>query len=321
MKKISILTPCYNEEGNVYQMYKEIQEVMKQLPNYKYEHIFIDNCSTDNTRVILRKITEEDRKVKVIFNERNFGPNRSGSHGFFQTTGDVSICMACDFQDPPQMIPEFVKKWEDGYKVVWGKKTGSKESKAMFAIRTLYYKIVKKFADVKQYEHVTGFGLYDKQVVNLMREANEPNPSFRNLIAEYGYEIGFVEYEQPARRAGKSSYTFASYFDAGLNILINTSRAPLRIAVFCGFTVSGISFVIAVIYFILKLIYWNQFTAGTAPIMIGVFFIGGVQLLFLGILGEYIGEILTRVTKRPLVVERLRINFEENVDEENNADN
>lgn len=310
-KKISIFTPCYNEEGNVYNMCIEIRKVMEALPQYDYEHILSDNSSTDNTWGILKSLAKEDKRIKVILNERNFGPGRSGSHGFFQTNGDATICMACDFQDPPELIPQFIKKWEEGYKVVWGQKCSSEESKVMFSIRILYYKVIKNLSKIPQYENVTGFGLYDRQVVDLMRDANEPNPNFRNLIAEYGYHVGLIQYNQPARKVGKSSYTLLSYFDTAFSALINTSRFPLKLATFMGITIAILSFIIAIVYLVLKLVYWNRFTAGVSPILIGMFFLGGIQLMFLGIVGEYIGEILTRVTKRPLVVEHERINFEE----------
>lgn len=316
MKKISILIPCYNESQNVKEMYLAIKKVMETLPQYDYEQLYIDNASEDNTWEIIKEIAIKDKHVKGIENETNFGPGRSGSYGMYQTQGDASICLACDFQDPPELIPQFIEKWEEGYKVVWGKKTGSKENKIMYAVRGIYYKLIKAFSKVQQYEQVTGFGLYDKEVVERMKNSGEPSPIFRNLIADYGYRIGFVEYFQPKRERGKSSYNFFSYFDTALQSLINTSRVPLKIATFFGITISGLSFLIAIIYLIMKLVYWDRFIAGTAPIVIGSFFLGGIQLLFLGILGEYVGEILTRVTKRPLVVEHERINFEGKVDED-----
>lgn len=311
MKKISLFTPCYNEEGNVYELYKRVTEVMKQLPQYTYEYVFIDNHSTDRTPEILREIAASDKRVKVIFNVRNFGPSRSGSYGFFQTSGDVSICLACDFQDPPELIPEFIKKWEEGYKVVWGKKTGAAESKLMYFIRCLYYKIIKLFAESKQYENVTGFGLYDKEVMDLFRDAKDPTPNFRNLVGEFGYEVGMVEYFQPERKSGKSSYNFFRYYNDAINSLVVTSRMPLRVATFLGMITAGISFIIGIIYLVLKLIFWESFYIGQAPLVCGMFFVGAVQLVFLGILGEYIGEILARQMNRPLVVEADRINFEE----------
>lgn len=310
MKKISLFTPCYNEEGNVYELYKKVTEVMKQLPQYTYEYIFIDNHSTDKTREILRKIAAEDKRVKVIFNVSNFGPSRSGSYGFYQTSGDVSICLACDFQDPPEMIPEFIKKWEEGYKVVWGKKIGSEESKFMYAIRCLYYKIIKVFAESKQYENVTGFGLYDREVMDLFRKANDPEPILRNLVGEYGYEVGIVEYFQPTRKKGKSSYNFFRYYSQAMHSLITTSRVPLRIATFVGIAIGAVSGSIGIVYLVLKLLFWNSFDMGVAPLVCGVFFIGAVQLVFLGIIGEYIGEILARQMNRPLVIEEERLNFD-----------
>lgn len=308
-KTISLFTPCYNEEGNVWELYQQVTGVMKQLPQYDYEYIFIDNHSTDNTPNILRKIAREDKHIKVIFNVKNFGPSRSGAYGFFQTSGDVSICLACDFQDPPELIPEFIKKWEQGYKVVLGKKTKTEEKGFISIARKLYYKIIKTFSDSIQYEDVTGFGLYDKQVVKLLMEANEPNPNFRNLIGEFGYNVGFVEYFQPLRKKGKSSYNISKYFDVAMTSLVTASRAPLKFAVFGGVIVSVISFFVGLLYLIMKLIFWNSFSIGVAPILIGIFFMGAIQLFFIGILGEYIGEILLRLMNRPLVVEEERINF------------
>lgn len=311
MKKISLFTPCYNEEGNVYELYRRVTEVMKQLPQYTYEYVFIDNCSTDNTRTILRKMAAEDKRVKVIFNICNFGPNRSGAYGFFQTTGDVSICLACDFQDPPELIPEFIKKWEEGYKVVWGKKIGSGENKIMYAIRCIYYKILKAVADTKQYENVTGFGLYDKVVMDYLRDMEEKEPSLRNLVTELGYEVGMVEYYQPARERGKSSYNLFRYINAGLNMIVRTSTLPLRMATILGIIIAILSIVVGAFYLIKKILLWNSFDIGIAPLVISFFFISAIQLIFIGVLGEYIGEVLNRLKKRPMVVEEERINFDD----------
>lgn len=310
MKKISLFTPCFNEEGNVRQLYEKVTEVMATLPQYSYEYIFIDNCSTDKTRQILRGIAESDQRVKLIFNLRNFGPSRSGSYGFFQTTGNCSICFACDLQDPPELIPEFIKKWEEGYKVVWGKKSGSSEKKIMYWIRCLYYKLIEGMADSQQYENVTGFGLYDEEVMDLLRKANDPTPNFRNMVGEYGYSVGMVEYFQPKRQKGKSSYNFFRYFNVAMNSVITTSRIPLRMATYLGFGVAGLSFLIGLIYLVLKLLFWNSFNMGMAPLIIGLFFLGAIQITFIGILGEYISEILARLMNRPLVVEEERVNFE-----------
>ncbi len=309
MKKISLFTPCYNEEGNVYALYRKVTEVMKQLPQYSYEYIFIDNHSTDKTPDILRKIALEDKRVKVIFNIRNFGPSRSGSYGFYQTEGDVSICLACDFQDPPELIPEFIKKWEEGYKVVWGKKTGAAENRIMYGIRCLYYKIIKKFAESEQYENVTGFGLYDREVMDLFRQMNDPTPNFRNLVGEFGYSVAMVEYFKPERKSGKSSYNFFRYYNDAINSLVVTSRAPLRMATFIGLVTAAVSFVIGIVYLLLKIFFWNSFDIGQAPLVCGFFFLGAIQLIFLGVIGEYIGEILARQMNRPLVIEKERMNF------------
>ena len=311
MKKISLFTPCYNEEENVLQMYNKVTEVMKQLPQYEYEYIFIDNCSTDKTSDILRKIAKNDKRVKVIINMRNFGPARSGSYGFFNTTGDVSICFACDFQDPPELIPEFVHRWEKGKKVVWGKKIGSKENKLMYSIRCLYYKIIKGISSNTQYENVTGFGLYDREVLELLKKYSGVSPNFRYMISEFGYDIDFVEYVQPERKNGHSSYNLIRYINQALNDMVTTSRVPLRVASFLGLFIAIISFIIAIFYLVLKLVYWDQYNIGVATIVIGIFFLGAVQLLSIGILGEYIGEILTRISPRPVVIEKERINFDE----------
>lgn len=311
MKKISLFTPCYNEEGNVYEMYEKVTEVMKELPEYTYEYIIIDNHSTDHTRDILRKIAAEDKRVKVIFNLRNFGPSRSGSYGFFQTTGDCSICFACDFQDPPELIPEFVRRWEAGSKVVWGQKEGTAERGLIAFCRRQYYRIVKDLAESKQYENVTGFGLYDKEVMDLCRQMHDPQPNFRNLIGEFGYPVSLVQYYQPPRKRGKSSYNFFRYLHVAITSVVTTSKVPLEMASYLGFFFAAGSFVVALIYFILKLVFWNSFNIGLAPMVCGFFFLSGIQLITIGILGEYIGEILTRQMERPLVVEEERLNFDE----------
>lgn len=316
MKKVSLFTPCYNEEGNLLEMYNRVTKVMEELPQYEYEYVFIDNCSTDNTQNILREIAAKDSRVKVIFNIKNFGPSRSGSYGFFQTTGDVSICFACDFQDPPELIPKFLELWEDGNKIVWGKKDGSDESKIMYAIRCLYYKIIKGIAENEQYENVTGFGLYDKEVVQLLKKFSGPTPNFRNMISEFGYPIAFIEYHQPKRKSGHSSYNLFKYFNVALNDMVNTSKVPLRLATILGMIIALASFIIAIFYLIMKLIYWDSYNIGIAPLVIGMFFIGAVQIMFIGIVGEYVGEILSRLSKKPMVIERERLNFKEACKEE-----
>lgn len=310
LKFISVATHCYNEEENVYNMYLSIKNIFKELPQYKYEHIFIDNCSTDKTAIILKKIAQEDKSVKVILNIRNFGPGRSGCYVLLQTSGDATISLACDFQDPPELIPRFIRKWEEGYKVVYGQKLGSQENKFMFFLRTMYYKLIKSFSSVDQLEHVTGFGLYDKSVIEMFRWIDDPNPYVRNTIVELGYEVALIQYVQPKRKAGRSSYNLLRYIDTAINGMMNSSRVPLRIATFTGFVMSFLSMVIAFIYLILKLSNWNSFNLGIAPLIIGMFFLGSIQIAFIGIIGEYIGAILERVIRRPLIVEKERFNFE-----------
>ena len=311
MKKISLFTPCFNEKDNILPLYEKVTEIMKTIPQYEYEYIIIDNCSKDGTDRILREIAAKDKRVKVIFNLKNFGPSRSGSYGFFQTTGDCSICFAADFQDPPEMIPEFIRRWEEGNKVVWGKKTSSDEKTSMFRIRKLYYKTIKKLSDNEQYENVTGFGLYDKEVMDYLREYSGPTPNFRNMISEFGYEVAFVEYHQPLRRAGKSSYSFFKYMNVAINDIVNTSRVPLRLGTYLGLIVAILSFIIAIFNVVLKLMYWNSYEAGMATLTCGIFFFSAVQIMFIGIVGEYVGEILGRMNKRPMVVEKERLNFNE----------
>ena len=311
MKKISLFTPCYNEEANIEALYNNVLKIMKSLPQYDFEYVIIDNCSEDRTPQILEKLAKEDKRVKVILNNRNFGPNASGSYGFFQTTGDCSICFAADFQEPPEMIPEFVKKWEEGYKVVWAHKTQSEENKLMFNVRKLYYKIIKDYADYPQYDNVTGFGLYDREVVNRLKKTNDPEPNFRNLVGYFGYKVGFVDFVQPKRRAGKSSYNFIRYFNVALHSLVTTSTMPLRFCSSFGFLIAGLCFIVGFIYLILKLLFWDSFRIGYAPMLLGTFFIGGIQLIFIGVLGQYVAEVMRRQMNRPLVVEKARFNFEE----------
>lgn len=311
MKHISIMTPCYNEEGNIENIYKAVKEQFDNLPQYTYEHIFIDNCSTDRSRDILRDLAEKDKNVKVILNARNFGPNRSGSYGMLQATGDALICIVCDLQDPPAMIPKFLEKWEEGYKVVMGQKTKSKENILMYGIRKIYYGLIQALSETEQLANVTGYGLYDKEVLDMIRWMDDPEPYMRGLITDLGYKWCLLEYTQNKREVGKSSYNFYKYFDFAITGVTHVSRKPLRIATLLGFFMSGISFVIALVYLILKLIYWDSFQMGMAPILIGMFFLASVQLAFIGVIGEYVGAILTKVTKRPMVVEEERINFKQ----------
>ena len=309
MKHISVMTPCYNEEGNIMNIYQAVKAQFDKLPQYTYEHIFIDNCSTDRSREILRALAQQDKNVKVILNARNFGPNRSGTYGMFQGTGEALICIVCDLQDPPDMIPVFLKKWEEGYKVVMGQKTKSKENPLMFQVRKLYYKIMSALSETEHLENVTGYGLFDKEVLDMIQWMDDPDPYIRGLVTQLGYKYCLVEYTQQQRTSGKSSYNFNKYFDFAITGLTHVSKKPLRIATLLGFAMSGISLVLAVVYLIMKLVHWYDFDMGTAPILIGMFLLGSIQLAFIGVIGEYIGAILTKVTKRPMVVEEERINF------------
>lgn len=310
-KKISVMIPCYNEEENARPIYEAVKnELVTKLPQYDYEILFIDNKSKDNTRSIIREICKEDKNVRAIFNCRNFGQFNSPYYGTINTSGDCCITICADFQDPVELIPEFVKEWENGYKVVIGVKTQSKESKIMYAMRSVYYKLIKKMSDVEQIEHFTGFGLYDKSFVKTLRELDDPQPFIRGIVAELGPERKEIEYTQPQRRAGKTHNNFYSLYDAAMLSFTSYTKIGLRLAVFAGGMFSLIGFIIALVYLVLKLINWNDFPAGTAPILIGVFLMSSIQLFFIGLLGEYIMNINRRVMKRPLVVEEERLNFD-----------
>lgn len=311
MKHISIMTPCYNEEGNIRNIYQAVKEQFDKLPQYTYEHIFIDNYSTDRSRDILRELAEEDRNVKVIFNVTNFGPNRSGTYGMLQGTGDALICIVCDLQDPPELIPTFLQKWEEGYKVVLGQKTKSRENPIMYQIRKIYYRLMGALSETEHLTNVTGYGLFDREVLDMIKWMDDPDPYIRGLVTQLGYRWCLVPYTQRERQSGKSSYNFYRYFDFAVTGLTHVSRKPLRIATLMGFSMSVVSFIVAFIYLVMKLVRWDEFNMGTAPILIGMFLIASVQLAFIGVIGEYIGAILTRVTKRPMVIEEERINFGE----------
>jgi glycosyltransferase involved in cell wall biosynthesis len=310
MKKISILTPCYNEEGNVEDLYRRIKDVFQQLPDYDYEHIFIDNASQDKTVQILEWIAQKDLKVKVIVNARNFGVVRSGYYGILQAYGDAVIPIVADLQDPPELIIQFIQKWEEGYKVVIAVKTPMKEGSFFYFARQFYYYLMNKLSDIKISSNFTGFGLYDKKVIDILREINDPYPYFRGLIAELGFENAIIEYRQEQRKRGISSYNFYRYYDEAMLGITSHSKIPLRLATMLGFAFSLLSLLIALGYLIAKLLFWQSFPFGTAPLMIGLFLIASVQLFFIGIIGEYMGLMHMRILKRPLVVERERINFD-----------
>lgn len=311
--KISMVIPCYNEEDNIIPMYNALKEMFdKDLPEYEYEIIFIDNKSKDSTRNNIRLLCEKDPSIKAIFNMKNFGQFNSPFYGMLQSTGDCTIHFCADFQDPVEMIPVMVHEWEKGHKVISMIKVSSKESKIMYFLRTVYYKLIKAMSTENQIEHFTGFGLYDKSFIKVLKNLNDPIPFLRGLVAEYAPDHLEIKYEQQRRKAGKTSNNFFSLYDAAMLSFTSYTKGGLRIATFFGFTISLLSFFIAMIYFILKIFYWNDFIAGNIPILIGVFFFGGLQLFFTGLLGEYIISMNTRIMDRPLVIEEERINFDEN---------
>lgn len=311
MKKISIVTPCYNEQENVENLYNSVKDVFSKLPQYSYEHIFIDNCSQDKTAEILTELAMNDHKVKVILNARNFGHIRSPYHALLQADGDAVISMAADFQDPPDMIPSFLEKWETGKKIIIAVKAKSKENGFVYSLRKMYYKLVRNISEVEHIDNFTGFGLYDKQIVKILRELKDPYPYFRGLICEIGFEREVIEFTQPRRQRGITKNNFYTLFDIAMLGLTSNSKVPLRIATIMGFFIASMSMLVAIVYFILKLVFWNTFNMGMAPLVIGLFFFSSIQLIFIGILGEYIGNIYTQVINRPLVIEKRRINFEE----------
>lgn len=314
MKKISIMIPCYNEVDNVEPMSFAVENVLQEaLSRYDYEILFIDNCSTDGTREKLEQICAGNKKIKAIFNVTNFGQFNSPFYGLCQTTGDCTISLCCDFQDPVELIPRFVEEWEKGHKIVSGIKTSSKEPGFLYFLRTMYYKIIRNMSTVKMIEHFTGFGLYDKTFIALLRGLNDPLPFLRGIVAEYGdgFNMIEVEYEQAKRRAGKTHNNFYSLYDAAMLSFTSYTKVGLRLATLMGFIVGFISFVVAIVYLVLKLLHWHNFQAGYAPMIIGIFLLGAIQLFFIGFLGEYILNINTRVIHRPIVIEEKRINFDE----------
>ena len=308
-KKISIVTPCFNEEFNVEPLYEKVKIEMAKLSNYTYEHIFIDNYSTDNTLVKLKRIASVDKHVKIIVNARNFGHIKSPYYGMLQADGDVVISLVSDLQDPPELISEFIKKWEEGYKIVVGVKEKSEENIIMFSIRKLFYKIIDRISDTSQIQNFTGFGLYDRQFMDVLRNIQEPYPYFRGLVSEMGFSICQIPYLQPKRSKGNTKNNFFTLYDMAMLGFTSHSKVPLRMSSFIGFVVAFLSILVATIYLIYKILFWDNFQVGIAPLVIGFFFFGGVQLFFLGIIGEYISAILTQVKNRPLVIEKERINF------------
>lgn len=310
MKKISVLIPCYNEEENVVPISEAvIKTLQKDLPEYDYELVFIDNDSQDHTRSLIRQLCDENPKIKAIFNARNFGQFNSPYYGMLQITGDCVIEMVADFQDPVELIPQYVHEWEKGYKIVIGIKTSSKENRLMYWLRGCYYKMMKKLSDVEQIEQFTGSGLYDRDFIEVLRKLDDPTPFLRGIVAELGFKIKQIPYEQPKRRAGETKNHFYQLYDAAMLSITSYTKAGLRLATIFGSICSLISMVVAVVYLVMKLMYWDRFPAGMAPVLIGMCFLGSVQIFFIGLMGEYILSINARVMKRPLVIEEERLNF------------
>ncbi|NDV64458.1 glycosyltransferase family 2 protein [Bacteroides sp. 224] len=307
-KKISIVTPCYNEEENVEELSKAVKSIFENL-NYDYEHIFIDNASTDNTIKKLRQLAQNDINVKVILNTKNFGHIRSPYYGLLQAYGDAVILVAADFQDPPNLIPKLIEEWEKGHPLVLAIKSKSEESPLVFALRKLYYKVIAKTSSSEHISNFTGFGLYNQSFIETLRKVDDPYPYFRGMVAELGNNYSKIEFTQPIRTKGKTKNNINTLYDMAMLGFVNQSKLPLRMACFIGFILAILSLLTGVGYMVYKLMYWDSFSIGIAPLIISLFFFSSVQLIFIGIIGEYIGAIYTQVHKRPLVIEKERINF------------
>jgi polyisoprenyl-phosphate glycosyltransferase len=309
MRLISVITPCYNEAQNVREVYEQVKAVFDELEDYTYEHIFIDNASKDTTVEILKAIAKDDKRVKIIVNSRNFGHIRSPFHAIRQAVGEAVVGVVADLQDPPQLIKEFLMKWEEGYKVVVAVKNKSEEPKMIFALRSLYYRVLNRLSDTELVEDFTGYGLYDKSVIDIINSLDDPYPYFRGLIAEIGFEQARIEYVQRTRKKGFTKNNLFTLYDLAMLGLTSHSKIPLRLATMMGFLSSAVCLFAGLFYLCYKLLYWYSFDVGFGPVVIGLFFVASVQLFFLGIVGEYVGSIHTQVLKRPLVVEKERINF------------
>lgn len=308
-KLISIVTPCYNEEANIDELYQRIVEVMSRL-DYDYEHVFIDNCSTDNSHAKLRALAAQDKRVKLILNARNFGHIRSPYHALLQVKGDAAVLIASDLQDPPEMIEEFVKKWEEGFKTVMAVKPESEESRVMFWLRRTYYRFITRISEVPLVQNATGAGLFDRAVLDILKKIDDPYPYFRGLLCEIGFPIATVPFKQPRRQRGITKNNFYTLYDIAMLGITNHSKVPLRLMVMGGSLLAGLSLMAAFGFLIAKLIFWNSFQMGIAPMLISLFFFSSVQILFLGMLGEYLGSVHTQMRNMPLVVEAERVNFD-----------
>lgn len=311
-KRISIVSGCYNEEGNLQEFYDRVIKVMKRFPQYSYEIVIADNCSTDRSRDILRRIASGDKNFRVIFNANNFGPIRSGYNAFLQASGEAVVLMSSDLQDPPELIGDLIRKWEDGYQVVAAIKGRSKENLPTFLLRRFYYWLLSKVSDTDHIvQNFTGFGLYDRKFMNALKQYHDPIPYFRGFVSEIGFRRTEIEFVQPQRKHGRSKHSFFTLYDVAMSGFVNHSKLPLRLATFSGFSLAGISLLIALAYLVYKLLYWDTFSLGLAPLVVGLFFFSAVQLIFIGIIGEYVGAILTQVKNHPLVIEDEKLNFED----------
>lgn len=311
-KKISIVSGCFNEEGNLQEFYDRIIKVMTGFPQYSYEIIIADNRSTDGSRDILRRIAAKDKNFKVILNANNFGPIRSGYNALLQATGDAMVVMSLDLQDPPELIADLIQKWRDGYQVVAAIKSRSRDKSPMLLVRRFYYWLLSKFSDTDHIiQNFTGFGLYDRKVMNALKLYKDPEPYFRGFISEIGFRRAEIEFIQLPRKYGRSKHSFFSLYDVAMTGFVNHSKLPLRLATFFGFSLAGISLLVALVYFVYKLFWWDTFSLGLAPLVIGLFFFSAVQLIFIGIVGEYVGAILTQVKNHPLAIEDEKINFDD----------
>ena len=309
-KTISVVTPCYNEEDNIYDVYHAIKKIREVHPQYEWEHIFIDNASVDKSLKLLKEIAHKDKNVKIIVNIRNFGHIRSHVYGYLMAKGDAVIAFMCDLQDPPDLINDFINKWEEGYDAVVGVKDSSKENSLIFFLRKMFYNIIESISETDHIKNFTGFGLYDKSILDIIRSLNVQYPYFRGMVAEYAPNRFEISYIQEKRKKGKSKNNLYSLYDSAMQGFVTHSKVPLRIATFTGFLVSFFSIIVALFYFFYKIIFWENFELGIAPLIISIFFFGAIQLIFLGITGEYVGTILTEVKNRPLVIEKERINFD-----------
>lgn len=310
-KVITIMTPCFNEEAGIGECYEEVRRFFaEKLPQYDYEHLFIDNCSTDNTVGVLRELAEHDSHVKVIVNSRNFGPNHSPYHAILESSGDAVIPVVADLQTPVTVIGEFVRLWEQGFEMVLGIRVGMSEAPWLRVTRNLYYRIMSRLSHLEHYHGFIGFGLFDRKTVEVMRRLVNPNPYFRRIISEIGFSKAFVEYVQPPRKYGKSRLSFPDLLDYAILGMVSCSKVPLRLMTVGGLLVSAVSLLVGFGYLILKLVYWGSFSIGTAPVVIGMFFLAAIQMMCLGMIGEYVGVIFDHVRNRPLVIERERINFD-----------